>query len=199
MLFQQQGMPFGWPMAPFVPVNPPTIDDRDLLINSNIVGPPGPPGPPGPEGPIGATGLQGPIGPAATTGFQGSTGLQGTAGLQGTTGVHGIIGLTGATGPQGPRCKDRVVAVTFVTNSPYTPTAEDYYLAVDKGIKIRLPLSPDTGTTYIIKDFSGNSKKDNIIVSSISPDTIDGDTSKTINGNFDSLTLVYNGIEWSII
>ena len=36
MLFQQQGMPFSWPMAPFIPVNAPIIDDCDLFINSNI-------------------------------------------------------------------------------------------------------------------------------------------------------------------
>ena len=61
MLFQQQGMPFSWPMAPFIPVTP-AIDDCDLFINSNIsnvVGPPGPPGPPGPEGPIGPQGPPG--------------------------------------------------------------------------------------------------------------------------------------------
>jgi hypothetical protein len=62
MLFQQQGMPFSWPMAPFIPVNAPIIDDCDLFINStisNVVGPPGPPGPPGPEGPIGPQGPPG--------------------------------------------------------------------------------------------------------------------------------------------
>jgi hypothetical protein len=61
MLFQQQGMPFSWPMAPFIPVTP-IIDDCDLFINSNIsnvVGPPGPPGPPGPVGPIGPQGPPG--------------------------------------------------------------------------------------------------------------------------------------------
>ncbi len=59
MLFQQQGMPFSWPMAPFIPVNAPIIDDCDLFINSNVVGPPGPPGPPGPIGPIGPQGPPG--------------------------------------------------------------------------------------------------------------------------------------------
>jgi hypothetical protein len=61
MLFQQQGMPFNWPMSPFIPVTP-IIDDCDLFINSsisNVVGPPGPPGPPGPVGPIGPQGPPG--------------------------------------------------------------------------------------------------------------------------------------------
>lgn len=68
---QRQSMPFGWPMAPFippilpapiVPFCPPGLDDRDLIINSSIVGPPGPPGPPGPQG---EPGPQGPAGSLA--------------------------------------------------------------------------------------------------------------------------------------
>lgn len=55
---QQQFMPFGWPMPPYLPILPP-IDDCDLFINSIVVGPPGPPGPPGPEGPPGPPGTPG--------------------------------------------------------------------------------------------------------------------------------------------
>jgi len=74
ILEQQQGMPFGWPMAPFIPpmlppVCPPPIpgyiNDADIFINSSIVGPPGPPGPPGPAGPPGPPGTQGPAGSLA--------------------------------------------------------------------------------------------------------------------------------------
>lgn len=59
---QQQFMPFGWPMPPYLPL-PPIIDDCDLFINSTVIGPPGPPGPqgpqgdPGPQGPPGTPGL----------------------------------------------------------------------------------------------------------------------------------------------
>ena len=68
---QRQSMPFGWPMAPFIPAImpapivpfcPPVLDDCDLVINSNIIGPPGPPGPPGPQG---EPGPQGPAGSLA--------------------------------------------------------------------------------------------------------------------------------------
>ena len=71
---QRQSLPFGWPMAPFIPqVLPPVcpppvpgyINDADIFINSNIVGPPGPPGPPGPQGPTGPEGPQGPAGSLA--------------------------------------------------------------------------------------------------------------------------------------
>lgn len=66
---QRQSLPFGWPMAPFIPPilppacpPPPTpgyINDADIFINSTVVGPPGPPGPEGPTGPIGPTGPSG--------------------------------------------------------------------------------------------------------------------------------------------
>lgn len=59
-MYQQQNMPFGWPMAPFVAGLPVVLEDNDLLINSIINSQPGPPGPPGPEGP------QGPQGPAGS-------------------------------------------------------------------------------------------------------------------------------------
>lgn len=55
---QQQLMPFGWPMPPYLPILPP-IEDCDLFINSTVIGPPGPPGPPGPEGPPGPPGTPG--------------------------------------------------------------------------------------------------------------------------------------------
>jgi hypothetical protein len=61
MQYQNQG-PFGWPMFPYIapPTSTPTlIDDRDLVINSNVVGPPGPPGPVGPPGPPGPPGNPG--------------------------------------------------------------------------------------------------------------------------------------------
>lgn len=73
MLFQQQGMPFGWPMAPFVPVSAPIIDDCDLFINSTVVGPPGPPGPAGPQGPIGPQGPAGSLADVPVTLIDAST------------------------------------------------------------------------------------------------------------------------------
>jgi hypothetical protein len=69
---QRQSLPFGWPMAPFVPQKlAPAypvclpISDDDIFINSTVIGPPGPPGPPGPQGPQGDPGPQGPAGSLA--------------------------------------------------------------------------------------------------------------------------------------
>lgn len=59
---QQQLMPFGWSMPPYLPL-PPGIPDCDLFINSIVNGQPGPPGPPGPQGD------PGPQGPPGTPGL----------------------------------------------------------------------------------------------------------------------------------
>lgn len=67
---QQQFMPFGWPMVPFVSTFPIPLDDIDI-INYTSTGAPGPIGPIGPAGPQGEQGTQGP---------QGDTGPQGPAG-----------------------------------------------------------------------------------------------------------------------
>lgn len=136
-------------------------------------------GPAGPQGATGPTGLTGATGPAGATG-SGATGLVGATGLRGLPGNPGLI------------------PVSFVTDSPYTPGTDEYFLATDEGVEIVLPITPDTGRTYIVKDFSGNAEINNITVSS-APDTIDGETSKVINVNFGSLTFVFNSIEWSAV
>lgn len=63
---QQQFMPFGWSMPPYLPL-PPGIPDCDLFINSTVNGPPGPPGPPGPQGDPGPQGPPGTPGLVPTT------------------------------------------------------------------------------------------------------------------------------------
>lgn len=158
------------------------IDTHDSLFDDiNVITTTG-----GPQGATGPVGPIGPIGPQGATGAQGSTGVTGS-------------GATGATGIQGPPGTLGLVPVTFVTESPYTPDDTEYFLAVDEGIEIVLPTSPDTGRVYIIKDFSGNAELNNITITSVLPDTIDGDTSKIIEVNFGSITIIYNGIEWSIV
>ena len=156
MFFQQQQQqqgPFGWPIAPFIPVVP-IIDDCDLFINSNVVGPPGPPGPQGDPGPTGSAG------------------------------PPGIPGL---------------VPVTDVTTATYTATATDYFLCVltIAPVTITLPLGI-LGTVYIIKDCSGNASPTSPIIVQGTAQNIDIGTA-TINAPFGSITVVFNGVDWSIV
>lgn len=155
MLFQQQqGIPFGWPMAPFIPINAPIIDDCDLFINSSVVGPAGPPGPQGPTGP------QGPAGPPGTPG---------------------------------------VVPVTDVVDATYTALATDYFLCVltIAPVTITLPVGI-LGTVYIIKDCSGGASPTNAVTVQGTGQNVDGGTA-TINAPFGSVTVIFNGIDWSIV
>jgi len=172
---QIQSMPFGWPMAPFIPpVLPPIYpcfptSDDDLYISNRtiVVGPPGPQGPTGPIGPTGPTG----------------SGLQGPTGPTGPAGTPGIPGL---------------VPTTIVTVSPFTATLADYYLAVAVAIptSIVLPASP-TGTVFVIKDVEGDAAINPITITAST--TIDGAASAIINSPYGSVTLVFNGVEWNIV
>ena len=170
MLFQQQGMPFGWPMAPFIPPAS-IISDDDIFISSNIIGPPGtagPTGPTGPQGDIGPTGpSDGPIGPTGPQGNQGPTGSQGEQGIQGEQGVQGetgptgpegqqgIQGQTGATGPTGPTgpSGQQGLVNTVIISEDYTAKLTDYYIGVNSTgpVTVTLPDDAPKGTQYIIK------------------------------------------------
>lgn len=127
---QQQIMPFGWPMVPFVSTFPVNLDDIDI-INYTSNGSPGPAGPAGPAGP------------------QGEPGVPGPQGLQGDTGPTGPQGEPGPIGPEGPALNRNTVIVSH----DYTATCEDYYIGVDSTgpVTITLPEEAPRGTQYIIK------------------------------------------------
>lgn len=149
---QNQGFLLFPPLRPIVPLMP-FIDDCDLFINSNIIGPPGPPGPPGPAGPA---------------------------------------------GPQGPPGIPGLVPVTTITTTPYNADLTDYYLAVDVAAtaQVVLPASP-TGTVFVVKDIDGDAETNLITVTAST--TIDGAASATINANYGSITLIFNGTEWNVV
>ena len=173
MLFQQQGMPFSWPMAPFIP---PIINDDDIFISSNIIGPPGMPGPIGPTGPTGAqgdigptgpsdgptgpAGAQGDTGPTGVQGIQGNTGPTGAQGDTGPTGAQGNTGLTGPTGPggqqgiQGPTGSQgptgptgpggqQGLVNTVIISEDYTAKLTDYYIGVNSTGPVTVTLPED--------------------------------------------------------
>lgn len=157
MQYQNQGMPFGWPMFPYLPPLPPLgqlpspPDDVDLVINSNVVGPPGPPGPPGPQGP---------------------------AGPQGPPGTPGLV-------------------PTRVVEQNYTVQFTDYMIGVTTSAPFTITLpNAINGTTFIVKDISGNASSNPITITSTAP--IDGAASSTINVDFGSLNFTRINGAWSI-
>ena len=197
---QQQGMPFGWPMAPFippilpapiVPYCPPKFDDLDLVINSNIIGSPGSPGPTGPQGDPGPTGPQGDPG---DPGIQGPTGAQGDIG---PTGPGGPQGETGPTGPAGPGGGGLVN--TVVVSENYTAQLTDYYIGVnaDKPVTITLPEEAPDGTQYVIKLQMG-SPIGNRKVTVKSDATLDSVSMVVLTNPYESFQVIYQG-SWHIL
>lgn len=94
----------------------------------------------------------------------------------------------------------RTVNLTTPGAYPYTTlTTDDVILVDSSSSRTIVPLgSPINGTRYIIKDNVGSAGTNNITVTP-SGKNIDGQASFIINTNYGSITIVYNGSEWSVI
>lgn len=95
-----------------------------------------------------------------------------------------------------------LLPVVIVTSSPYTALVTDLFIGVNNTgtspFSVVLPANPQTGKVYIIKDIAGNAIINNITVSAIGH-TIDGGISAVISADYGSITLVFDGVEWSIV
>lgn len=122
------------------------------------------------------------------------SGSPGATGPVGATGATGPIGATGATGPAG----GLLVPVTIVTATPYNVLLTDYVVEVNVAgpSSIVLPVAP-VGTVFIVKDISGSASINTITVTATT--TIDGAAAATIDTNYGSITLIFNGAEWNIV
>lgn len=93
-------------------------------------------------------------------------------------------------------------AVKVVTPGayPYTTVPQDAVILVDTAsARSIVPLaSPTTGQMHRIKDNVGSAAANNITITP-SGKNIDGAASSTININYGSITIIYNGTEWSIV
>jgi len=94
----------------------------------------------------------------------------------------------------------RVVKITTPGAYPYTTLISDDVILVDtSAARTITPLaSPVTGTRYVIKDNVGSAAANNITITP-SGKNIDGAASSTVNINYGSVTIVYNGTQWNII
>jgi len=83
---------------------------------------------------------------------------------------------------------------------PYTTIPQDAVILVDtSSARTIVPLaSPTTGQQFVIKDNVGSAAANNITITP-SGKNIDGAASSTININYGSVTIVYNGTQWNII
>ncbi|MFW6377729.1 MAG: hypothetical protein ACOCZ5_03685, partial [bacterium] len=96
--------------------------------------------------------------------------------------------VSGTTGTSG-----NLYILTSITTTPVTLTNDDYVVLVDTTTSktINLPLSPNNGQAYKIKDKTGNALDNNITVSGNGND-IDGNASYTIDTNYGGVEVVYS-------
>jgi len=134
----------------------------------------------------------------------------GTLYLQANTSVNLMSATTTVAGTtttkfitfQGRRVK--VTSVTSATASPFTITASDEIISVnraglptpDPAITINLPASPTAGDTYTIKDANGTAGIANITVSGNGKNIDGGYASIVLMTNYTQATFVYNGTIW---
>jgi hypothetical protein len=91
----------------------------------------------------------------------------------------------------------------IVSTTPYTLTSGDeiIFSNVSGSAAINLPTlsSGSAGRTYIIKDFSGNSRVNPIIITAPSGKTIDGASFAIVNTPYGRVWLTYDGTNWKTI
>jgi len=117
-----------------------------------------------------------------------------------TNGGTGPAGPPGPPGPPGPAGNPSPVAVTDVVTATYTALPTDYFLCVLTvgPVTITLPTGI-LGTVYIIKDCGGLAATNPITVQGTGGQLIDGSATATINTNFGSITVLFDGTEWNIV
>lgn len=93
-------------------------------------------------------------------------------------------------------------AVTTKTGA-YTLTATDYICLTNttsSAFSITLPTALGrTGQTYIIKDWKGTAVTNNVTIATTSSQTIDGASTRVLTAAFQSVTVISDGANWSII
>ena len=92
------------------------------------------------------------------------------------------------------------VTVTNVTTTTYTALPTDYFLCVEirtEAVIITLPTGI-LGTVYVIKDCTGNASPTLPIIVQGTGQNVDIGTA-TIDTSFGSISVIFNGVDWSIV
>jgi hypothetical protein len=120
----------------------------------------------------------------------------------GTTGQ--VLTATAGAPPSWATPTSIPLVITSVTHaaSPYTALSTDVFLACQTSggtITILLPNAPTTGKTYQIKDSNGASATSNISVTTVGGTvTLDGQTTYTINTNYENISVVFDGTNYEV-
>lgn len=138
-------------------------------------------GPPGPTGPTGATG------PTGDTGTTGATGPTGDTGDTGPAGGGGWSTLT-YNGPFNVTLTPSLTNNMFIKLNP----SDGYNNILINAFPSSL------GLMLIFKDISGNAGSSPVSIST-SVGLIDGSATIILDANWEGITLMYNGVDWSIV
>lgn len=134
--------------------------------------------------------------------------VAGVVTLQGNTGHNFITGTTSIASTNANKFITSLGRRSGITTVAENITVPDGYHNIfiptlTSSITITLPSTPTSGDTYLIKDRDGSATAFNIIISgngkNIEQFTGAPAASLTLNQNYDSVTLIYNGTSWSII
>lgn len=83
-----------------------------------------------------------------------------------------------------------------------TVLSDDYVITMNKTVAatttITLPASPTTSRSLIIKDGKGDAAAFNITING-NGKTIDANTTRVLNINYEAVEIIYNGTEWNVI
>ena len=95
------------------------------------------------------------------------------------------------------------VSTTVASSFPYTVAEGDYVILVEgtgSPRTIDLPAKANhAGRVLIIKDATGNASSNNIEIDPNGSETIDGTSTKLMNGNKSSLTIVCGSDQWYVL
>ena len=119
--------------------------------------------------------------------------------VPGPPGPPGPQGPQGDPGPQGPPGSLSDVPVTLIDAATYSATVDEYFLGVIFNGVTTVTLPAGTlGKVFVVKDSAGDANTNPITVDTTGS-TIDGLTNYTIDLDWGSIGLVYNGIEWNVV
>jgi hypothetical protein len=92
------------------------------------------------------------------------------------------------------------VAVTMVATPTYTVQPINYALitSVEEPVTIVLPPTPTKGNRYLFKDGTGTSGSNAITIEG-NGNSIDDQTSYTIQNNWGFVSVLFNGAQWNVV
>lgn len=114
--------------------------------------------------------------------------------------TNGTVTITNSAGGINLSAGPAIVNVTTPGAYPYTTLTTDYMVLVDTSAArtINLVAGPVTGKIFVIKDNTGTAAAFNITITPAAGN-IDGAAGFTMNANFGSATLIFNGTQWNVV